>query len=216
MLLKLESYMNLLFIKLLEKKVNFYFASTVLRFMENPSDNSLLEVAKFCKANYDEFGVDLEKLGKELVAFESTFPGYQKAALDTVSGVLSNYSYTFKERNGKLVQSSLIFLYLQLLPEECMKEMMHFICDKELLDVVSRPQIYSTSSSVIFSSMMHYILEKGWDDIALKLAMNMQNKHLLFVKNMEGVEPLEIAAQKNCNNSFNYLLKLKEAEIYLN
>lgn len=214
MLLKLESYINLLFIKLLEKKVNFYFASTVLRFFENPSDTSLLEVAKFCKAHYEEFGVDLEKLGKELTAFQATFPNYKKAVLDAVSGVLSNYSYTFKGRNGKLVQSSLIFLYLQLLPEECVKDMMHFICEKELLDVVSRPQVYGASSALTFSSIMHYILEKGWDDIALKLAMNMQNKHLLFVKNMEGMEPLEIAAQKNCNNSFNYLLKLKESDIY--
>lgn len=213
MLIKLEGLVNLLFIKLLEKKINFYFVNSVIQFLENPHDESLLQIVKFCKANYDEFGIDMDEIKKELISFEATNPHYQQDIIKMISNILSDYSYTFKERNGSVVQSSLIFLYLQLLPEECMKEMLHFICNKEMSDVLSRPQICGVSSSYIFSSIMHHVLEKGWDNIALKLAMNMQNKHLLFVKNMDGIEPLEIAMQNNCQDSFNYLSQLKQEAI---
>ena len=208
MLIKVEVFINYLFTSLLEGKMKFHFISAVLNFLENPKTDSFLLIARFSKDSYALVESELEVLKPILLENMHSHSGYKNAILTLISETLSDYKYTFQDKNNNLVQSSLIFSLLKTLPKACISSMIDFICEKELINIFSRPQIYS--SSFIFSTLVHQLLEKGYDEIALKATIHFDNKALLFAQDCTGLTPIEIAMQNNCTLSHEYISKAKQ------
>jgi hypothetical protein len=208
MLIKVEVFINYLFTSLLEGKMKFHFISAVLNFLENPKTDSFLLIARFSKDSYALVESELEVLKPILLENMHSHSGYKNAILTLISETLSDYKYTFQDKNNNIVQSSLIFSLLKTLPKACISSMIDFICEKELINIFSRPQIYS--SSFIFSTLVHQLLEKSYDEIALKATIHFDNKALLFAQDCTGLTPIEIAMQNNCILSQEYISKAKQ------
>jgi hypothetical protein len=208
MLIKVEVFINYLFTSLLEGKMKFHFISAVLNFLENPKTDSFLLIARFSKDSYALVESELEVLKPILLENMHSHSGYKNAILTLISETLSDYKYTFQDQNNNIVQSSLIFSLLKTLPKACISSMIDFICEKELINIFSRPQIYS--SSFIFSTLVHQLLEKSYDEIALKATIHFDNKALLFAQDCTGLTPIEIAMQNNCILSQEYISKAKQ------
>lgn len=211
MFLQIESLINMLFMKLLERKISFYFVEAVLKLIENPSDSSLLKLIKLCEKDYENFDFQFENIIPSLINCSKNNKRYNQEVDKIILNSMSDYCYTFEDRTGGIVQSSLIFLLMQILPENCMKGLLNFLCEKNINHIVSRPQI--SSSAYIFSSLMHTILERGWDEIGCKIAKKIKEKHLLFIKNAEGLFPLDVAIEKDCPLSANYLNFIKQNQL---
>jgi hypothetical protein len=208
MLIKIEIFINSLFMNLLEGKMKFHFICAVLNFLENPKTDSFLLIARFSKESYSLIESELEVLKPILLEKAKSHAGYKNAILTLISETLSDYKYTFQDKNNNIVQSSLIFSLLKTLPKSCISDVIDFICEKELINIFSRPQIYS--SSFIFSTLAHQLLEKGYDEIALKATIHFDNKALLFAQDCTGLTPIEIAMQNNCILSQEYISKAKQ------
>jgi hypothetical protein len=208
MLTNVELFVQSVFLKLLEGKIKFHFASSILNYIENPNNDSFLMIARFSRDSFALIENDLENITPELKNLEKEHKGFKNAIHTIVSMVLSEYTYTFTDRNGNLVQSNLLFLLTRQLNDLCLKNLFTYLCEREMWEAFSIPQIYS--SAFIFSSIIHKLLEKGLDDLALKCAMHFDNKSLLFVKDVEGLTPLDVATQKGCHLSAEYFSKLKQ------
>jgi hypothetical protein len=208
MLIKVEVFINYLFTNLLEGKMKFHFISAVLNFLENPKTDSFLLIARFSKDSYSLIESELETIKPLLLENMNSHAGHRNAILTLISETLSDYKYTFQDKNNNIVQSSLIFSLFTALSKSCISGIIDFICEKELINILSRPQIYS--SSFIFSTLVHQLLAKGYDEIALKATIHFDNKALLFAKDFEGLTPIEIAIQNNCILSQEYISKAKQ------
>jgi hypothetical protein len=208
MLTNVESFVQSIFLKLLEGKFKFHFVSSVLNYIESPRNQSFLIIARFSRDSFALIEKDLEKITPELEAIEAEHKGFKSAIRTIVCMVLSEYTYTFIDKNNNLVQSNLLFLLTRKLQDNCLKGIFIYLCEKEMWEAFSIPQIYS--SSYIFSSIIHKLLEKKLDDIALKCAMHSDNKALLFVKDVDGLTPFDVAMENGCLLSAEYLGKLKQ------
>lgn len=213
-LTKLELFINSLFIKLLENTLEFQFVSATLHFLEDPENISYLTILKFSKESFSLIEKDLEELTPQIIALKESHKGFNAMLMMMIAETLSDYSYTFQDKDANIVQSSLIFLLAKELPLTCLKQLCEYICNKELTEVFSRPQIYG--SSFIFSTLVHELLVKKLDELAFNCAFHFENKSLLFTRDIKGFTPIELAIDNNCERSLEYFLKLEKVNQIFN
>lgn len=213
MLQEIEGLIQSVLVKLLDKGTKFYFVSSILHFIESPFSYNFLKIASFAKDDYKEFEQKISNITQQIQEYSLNNKGYTRMFHTLVSDSLSEYSYIFHSKNNLSVQSSLIFLLVQTLSKTCLEGLMEYICEKELTEVISRPQIYN--SSIVFSTIIHELLHKEYDELALKMAIHLENKAILFLRDIDGVTPLELAEQKGCFLTFEYVSKLYQIGEYM-
>lgn len=208
MLVNLELFVQSMLLRLLEGKVQFYFVHSVFNFLEDPSQQSYLTISKFSKNAYDEIKHEIEALTPQINQLKAENPNFVKAFHFLISSTLYEYSYTFKDKNNIIIQSNLLFLMIKNLPNTCLTNLCNYLCDKDLSEAFSFPQI--CSSSYAFSTPIHELLHKKLDDIAFRCASCMENKATLFTLDVNGDTPLDVAIEQNCELSSTYLTQLKK------
>ncbi len=208
MLTNVELFVHSILLKLLDGKIKFHFVSSILQFVENPKAESFLIIARFSRENFSLIESDLNKIMPDLESLSKSHKGYKFAVHSIISMAFSEYTYTFESEKGDIVQSNLLFLLMKKLSKNCIENLIDYLCEKEMQEVLSTPQI--SSSSGVFSSIIHILLAKKLDDLALKCAMHFENKSILFLNNFEGLTTIDVASENNCILTLEYLTKLKE------
>jgi hypothetical protein len=209
MLFKIEAFIHSLFLNLLEGKMKFYAVNAGLNLLEKPQyADKYIAIASFSKKDYSYIKDQVEELRPHLVKYSQQNIGYQNVIMTLITETLSDYSYIFADKFKHSVQSSLIFMLLNTLSENTLEDIVDYICVKELTEVFAKPQLFN--HSYIFSTCLHNVIQKGYDMLALKIALHLDNKSLLFVKDVDGLTPLEMAREYSCNLSADYIGKIKE------
>lgn len=207
--MEVEKLVEELFLKLSEKEEKFYFVSSILNFLEDPDNYDLLKFAHFSNKGFQIFFPYLKKIIPVLQEQKEQRLEYKAIIITTIAFVLSNYKYVFLSKNNISVQSSLIFALVNSLHKNCLEDLINYIFEKRIAEVIARPQLYNISFT--FSTIIHEIISKGYDELASRIAIKLENKSLLFIKNIEGLTPADFAIQYECPLTFEYITQIKKA-----